>query len=328
MTNVSDANGTSFKRALNPKVLTEAALASYPLLGQLLALWSPAGHDSEDGKRLRLFIRDGYVNFYAEGQSVFMVSFGKDGLKFRIHRKYVLEDVPSADQGHLSISGDSFQADLSAWHDRARRHSSKKAEKVFVDLLLGANPDVIDVEAALPGVLVKNEVTGEESLVAPRMDLVALEPCAGGYRLVFWEAKLSDNPETRVRSPEDPEVVGQLGKYKKWLEDPAHKRAVIDAYTEACRMLVALHDLADAAPPLGQAILAVGSGRAEIVDLDPQIRLVIRESRKEGAQGGKKVRAFRDPAFTQNGHAQKLEKKGIPLLLIGPGGSFVLASDA
>ena len=37
MTNVSDANGTFFKRALNPKLRTGAALASYPLLGQLLA---------------------------------------------------------------------------------------------------------------------------------------------------------------------------------------------------------------------------------------------------------------------------------------------------
>jgi hypothetical protein len=65
----------SFNRTLNDNLLAPGALEAFPLFGQLLALWAPSGIDSNNGERLRLAIRDGYVNVYAHGQSVFKVKF-------------------------------------------------------------------------------------------------------------------------------------------------------------------------------------------------------------------------------------------------------------
>jgi hypothetical protein len=203
---------------------------------------------------------------------------------------------------------------LKDWRRRALSHSC--AEKVFVDALLGANPDVIDVEVGLPGMPSgAGKANGDDALVAPRMDVVALEPWEGGYRLAFWEAKLSNNSEARAKT-ENVRVVKQLKKYREWLRDDSHKKTVIAAYSETCRMLVALHKLAKIDAPLGPAIEAVGTGKVRLVDLDPQVRLVIDDSGKHGVAAS--------ASFTDNGHTQKLRDAEIPLLLIGADSPLVL----
>lgn len=49
---------TKFDRKLNPGLLTGDVLQATPLLQHLLALWVPAGTDSQEGRGLRLAIRD------------------------------------------------------------------------------------------------------------------------------------------------------------------------------------------------------------------------------------------------------------------------------
>ena len=65
-------------------------------------------------------------------------------------------------------------------------------EKHFVDLVVARNPDAIDLEMALPAYSLV-----PEERIAPRMDLVALEPVGNRWRIVFWEAKLVDDARAR-----------------------------------------------------------------------------------------------------------------------------------
>lgn len=314
--------GREFERSINPKLLSAATLQDYPLLAQLLDIWAPAGTDSANGRFLRLAIRDGYLSFYTLGQTLFEAKFHKNAQKitFRIHENYVNGDAPTGGKSHCSFSGKSTLVDLETWRNRAATYRHRKAEKAFVDALLGANVGVIDIEATMP--------TGAsdqgEGNVAPRMDLVVLEPAAGGYRLAFWEAKLADNKEARAAAGRTPAVVSQLDRYRQWLMGDGHRERLVGAYAETCRAFVKLHEMArtlrpDLAP-LGAAIRDVGEGKAEIVDIDPKIRIIIDNT---GSYGGDP-----SPSFTSRGHAEALRRAGIPLLVIGEEDSLVLTPPA
>jgi hypothetical protein len=97
----------SFNRTLNDNLLAPGALEAFPLFGQLLALWATSGIDSNNGERLRLAIRDGYVNVYAHGQSVFKVKFYKrhKKLSFEIHWKYVGDSRQTGSSTFCSTAG-------------------------------------------------------------------------------------------------------------------------------------------------------------------------------------------------------------------------------
>lgn len=306
----------TFDRKLNVALLKADALRTYPLLARLLALWAPAGTGSQDGQSLRLAIRDGYVNFYAQGQSLAEVKFHarQEKLGFRVHKKYC--GRPEQHDDYVTVPGETAADALASWHRAALDHPSKKQEKIFVDALVGANDNAIDVEMALPA-------QAASSKVAPRADLVMLEPCEGGYRLVFWEAKLSVNSEARAQGEATPKVVGQLQKYADWLGDAPARQAVVAAYARTCALLVSLHELAQSVQPdiaqLSPAIRGVGAGTDHIVELDPRIRLVIED--RTGEQQTKVL----SPSFAANGHEDKLVKSGIPLRVIRPGDSLVLA---
>lgn len=208
---------SSFARSFPIGSITDEVIESNPWFADLLRYWRPAGDAlhrnlaaeqalvcqgqmaEEDPKRLRLAIRDGYVNFYRSGQSVARVGFGsRGGLQARIHNKYIYGQegsgqnyltVTSAGVAGGKIAGETAYgglADLRGWIANANDHTGK--EKKFVDLIVARNPNTIDLEMALPAYSV--DPTERR---APRMDLVAIEPVGERWQIVFWEAKLVDD---------------------------------------------------------------------------------------------------------------------------------------
>jgi hypothetical protein len=100
------------------------------------------------------------------------VGFGRGGiLQASIHKKYVFGDV-CKDQGYVTLTSAGLKdsAGRVVPYDRGQlpiwiANASGKGgeEKEFVDLVIGHNPDVIDVEMGLP--------TYSDVRHAPRMDL-------------------------------------------------------------------------------------------------------------------------------------------------------------
>jgi hypothetical protein len=257
----------------------------------------------EDPKRLRLAIRDGYVNFYRGGQSIAKVGFGsRGGLQARIHNKYIYGDegsgqsyltVTSAGVADRNIPGEkaySGLAELRGWIANANNHTGE--EKKFVDLVVARNPNTIDLEMALPAYSLD-----PAERRAPRMDLVVIEPIGERWQIVFWEAKLVDDGRARCRGGAAPKVVEQLTQYTRWLRHANHRELVISAFQETCRLLVAFRGLAAKVNPyieeLGAGIIAAAASDASPLLLDDVPRLLIDD------------RAANAP-FTDNGHLKKL----------------------
>lgn len=308
---------TTFERRLNTKLLTKDVVKDTPLLQHLLALWAPAGTDSREGQRLRLAIRNNYVNFYAHGQSLAEVKFHllQNKFTFRVHKKYCGKGDNVRD--YVSVGLQTSAKELEAWRETALALNNKKAEKMFVDALIAANESAIDMEMAFPGA-----VNAEGNKAAPRADLVLLEPCVGGHRIVFWEAKLSTNPEVRAKGHTEPKVLRQLQKYRDWFSDE-RQAEVIDAYRNACKLFVQFQNLSKRDTPLGKVITAVAAGEGGLW-VDPNVRLVV-DDRGLNKQG-KPVSL--SPSFLANGHEAKLRDAITPLHVIRPGDSLLLAVRA
>ena len=277
---------------------------------ELLKYWRPAGDvDAEpQADHLRLAIRDRYLNFYRNGQSVAKVTVISGRLEAEIHNKYVYRNKKGG-QECVKISAGMFAASdgsrvcysdglVHDWISEANTYA--KGEKLFVDEIVARNANVIDLEAALPA---DSELW--EARSAPRMDLVAMELCGNRWKLVFWEAKLVGNPEARCRNGLPP-VVGQLEPYKMWLEK--NQKVVCDAYRQACSDLVKLHGIAKSLYPdkaeLGQAITTVGGRDASELGVDSQPRLIIDDRRSKTA------------AFERNGHLNKLRGCGLHVRMV------------
>jgi hypothetical protein len=288
--------------------------------GDLLKRWRPAGAKSEQGDHLRLAIRDGYMNFYRAGQSVAMVKFVRGKLQGEIHNKYVAGDEDSG-QGYVKIADGRLKNHdgsiaqyrdglVDDWILKANDHADE--EKRFVDDLVTHQAGAIDLEAALPA---DPDLWDKNS--APRMDLVALEPCGDHYRLVFWEAKLVTNPEARCEGADRaPRVVTQLKKYEEWLAK--NRKLVCEAYQRCCKDLVGLRGIAKALnkdiPELGDAIVAVGQG-ASLLCVDGTPRLIIDATRG-------------DAAFTKKGHLEKLHRFGLCVRMVRTPADMVMGSGA
>jgi hypothetical protein len=312
---------SSFARSFPVGSITEEVIESNPWFADLLRYWRPAGDAlhrglaaehalvssgemaEEDPKRLRLAIRDGYVNFYRGGQSVARVGFGnRGGLQARIHNKYIYGQEGSG-QNYLTITSAGVAdrkmagqktygglAYLRGWIANANDHTGE--EKKFVDMVVARNPNTIDLEMALPAYSLD-----PKERRAPRMDLVAIEPVGERWQIVFWEAKLVDDGRARCRGEAAPKVVEQLAQYTRWLRHANHRDLVVSAFQETCRLLVALRGLAAKVNPdieeLGAGIIAAAASDASPLLLDDVPRLLIDD------------RAANAP-FTNNGHLKKL----------------------
>lgn len=208
-----------------------------------------------------------------------------------VHEKH-LDSTATGDRYLQPGPDPAAAADPDLWIKNAIPYCG--AEKRFADEVLSHSPGEIDIEMALPG------------RTALRMDIVALERAATGWRLVFWEAKLATNPE--ARSTEAPRVLTQRQNYLDWLGVPGQKESVVEAYRQTCALLVRLQKAAGAAP-LGEGIQAVADG-ADLA-VDHQIRLLVdarRDTRK----------------FVENGHLKKLQDAGLHVHMVSAPGHLAL----
>jgi hypothetical protein len=298
----------------------EENLRNIAWLADLFGRWRPAGTPLDvDGqsKGLRLAIRNGYLNFYRCGQSIARVTFAADGSpRAETHHKYLTPGATGQRYAQLktehwsgldrSLRFDpaTFDRCIEQVHDGG--HDG--AEKTFVERVVAANPNVIDMEMGLPaGLRVGN------ARVAPRMDLVALEldeHTHGRIQVVFWEAKGVTDGRMRCRDPDGtPEVVDQLRKYSVWIDTQEGGESNVDrvsrAYREVCRLLGQMHEAATGAgidvPPLGPLIRMVATSD-ERLGVDQIARLLV------DASGD-------DRKFVTNGHLAKLEREPHRLLV-------------
>ena len=270
----------------------------------LLSLWAPSG-SARGERRLRLGLRDGYINFYLKGQSVARVQLDRAGRPVaEVHAKYAFEGA--TEQAYARLVGTettlrnserrATYSGLSTWREwMARAADWEGSEKRQVERIVDDNPGVIDLEAGLPA--------HEGQATAVRMDFVALEPEGNDARIVFWEAKSIADDRLRSRSGE-PQVLKQIETYRLFLSTNEHRAAVIKAYEQTCRALVDLSVMADPARErlsLQPLVMRVARGKAKL-RVDEQPRLVIFGSSAE----------FSSP--TWRGHEARLGK--VPILTI------------
>ena len=299
----------------------------------LLSQWRPAGdavisplddtrgvlardHVKKRGEmeHLRAAFRDNYMNFYCGGQSIAKIDFRGDGpLRAEIHRKYVYgsKDVgqnaaksnpnvtlTARDLSEIGTEGQVPCGTPQEWISNANNKLGH--EKRFIDLIVAHNPNVIDLEMGLPACLPNKKN-------APRMDLVALEPHDGGWRVVLWEVKRVGDKRARCKECERPEVLEQLDAYSEWISHEDNERQVAKAYQENCRLLDQLHAIAKGLrrdiEELGEGIQAVAAPSATPPPVDPKPRLMI-------------VYDKNDKSFEGNGHADKLRKAGVHVQLV------------
>jgi hypothetical protein len=320
---------STFGRTFAIEKITGQVLEENPWFKDMLRDWRPAGDAvqrdmteahklissgqrlEEDPGRLRLAIRNDYLNLYRGGQSVAKIGFGSGGcLQARIHTKYVhgetggshtyvtLTSAGLPDQETRKLRDYGGLAELEGWVANANQHVGK--EKRFVDMIVARNPDTIDLEMALPAYSKERK--------APRMDLVALEPVGDRWQIVFWEAKLVDDARARCRGDDvSPKVVEQLAQYTGWLRHANHRDLVARAYQNTCRLLVKFRGLAQRVNPgieeLGRGIVAAAVADAPSLLVDYEPRLLIYNEPKNAA-------------FTQNRHLKKLRDHKIHVQMV------------
>jgi Holliday junction resolvase len=256
-----------------------------------LKLWAPAGTQPnlESGRFLRLAVRDGYLNFYYQGQSIGKIEQQASGkLKLSVHEKYLRGTGPSQNYATMATGEDGlngknlkdhrYEGDNSIrqWAKASTNHSGP--EKRGIDAILSnkANSNIVDLEMGLPAFAF--EESGKNS--APRMDIVAIE--AGEIR--FWEAKTLDDSRLRTKA-EMPEVVRQLGTYAAWFRGETEKKAVKNAYFQTAIILKGLWDIAFNSDPsvseLGAEILALAAAK-KAPDLETKPSLVCFTGKSNG----------------------------------------------
>ena len=283
--------------------------------GDLLKCWRPAGDDPNGNENptqaghLRLAVRNEYLSFYRAGQSVAKVRIiDKCKLQAKIHRKYVFGKDCQGEEDYVVVTDGGFSDQhgarvpyceelLRGWIRAASDKKYAKKEKCFVDNLVAKNPSVIDLEAGLPW---DRDIWKKKS--AKRIDLVTIEPCGDLYRLVFWEAKLVTNKETRSRTV--PQVFGQMENYGCWLAK--HHDEVREAYQHTCKVLARLHAIAKAhysVTDLGDAIVTVAGQDGPQLGIDTRPRLIISDEDKSAA-------------FIEHGHLDKLREQGFQVHMV------------
>ncbi|REJ46834.1 MAG: hypothetical protein DWQ53_09750 [Microcystis flos-aquae DF17] len=241
----------------------------------LLRLWRPAGVPAGE-RGLRLAVREEYLNFYRQGQSVARVEVRRGRLVAHVHAKYVLPaEMAEGGQQYVRLQGDALtlkgasvgaygqRMSAEAWADTAQGYAG--AEKKAIDAVLDATDNVIDLEMGQPG-------TGL------RMDMVSIESQGPDLWVAFWEAKLANDARVRRKGDVLPEVCKQLDDYAAFVAAPENVERIDYAYRNAASVLIALRALADGLgerQPLGSEIIR--AAEATELRVQPRARLLIFE---------------------------------------------------
>ena len=202
---------------------------------------------------LRIAIRNRYLNLYVGGQSVAKISTSANGVRLKLHRKYYegwkkgSAEAKSCGQQMVSLSDTDLRDPecsrrANVWVQTAAGYCG--SEKLFVEDLIASNPNVIDMEIALPA---DDRLIGPDGKkAAPRMDLALVDTHNAPIAVNFWEAKMAENPDLRARDEIDvaagrgAKVAFQLGKYETWLGLAGREDEVREAFGEAGSILVEL----------------------------------------------------------------------------------------
>lgn len=272
---------SEFKRGIDAAALDALTGSGNGIAGwfaDLLALWVPSGVPA-GGDGLRLSVHGGQLDFYRQGSVIACVRFVGSEPRAHVARAY----AEVGGKGILRWRGMSGPpgyrgvATLREWIARSESHHVSKREKRCVDEIVGINEGVVELEMALPKLAAESRDTREQRLGAPRVDIVAVEPCPAGFRVVFWEVKLHGDSRL-VKSDEEVEVCKQLERFQRWLG--VHRDQTLVAYRRVWTQLGRLATLASAikaerglAPIRGNPWL----GTDAIVDVDPVPRLVVVE---------------------------------------------------
>jgi hypothetical protein len=237
-------------------------------------------------KDLVLAVRGGYLNAYAQGQSILKIGSERgtgldtDGNPvMEIHYKYLVEPSRKG-QEYVRFNGKSFLVeprDLICTHyesgrtlDRLIAAASVHAdsEKQGVHVIAARNPTVVDLEIAFTQA--SDAITDAGAF---RIDLAALHPDGDGkFKLVFYEAKRAKDVRLRAGSTGPPMVVEQMNRYDEFVRTRASD--LVQAYRDVCAAMVKLRSRRP--DSLAQIIRHVAAETSTSnLSVDPVTRLLV-----------------------------------------------------
>ena len=290
-----------------------------------------------ESKDLLLAVRNGYLNAYVKGQSVFKIAFEKSSSagsqpRLAIHYKYLVKPDLEKKDPYVSFNGSKFDIEpediinteyeskltLPQLIKTAARFAGP--EKSGVHKIARKEPKVVDLEIAFT----KAGENGD--LSAPRMDIAVLMPGkSGGAELVFCEAKCADNPELwnleklpkgekiLPSLPRSTAVIAQIGKYEQFIQAKENRQSLIDGYVSVCRNLVELSGQSSARQ-VDDLVRQVAEGKLEL-SIHPHVYLLIYDFGQDEKDGRIKKKR------------QELNKAGVRTIAKGEPGEFRLAND-
>jgi hypothetical protein len=290
-----------------------------------------------ESKDLLLAVRNGYLNAYVKGQSVFKIAFEKSNgagsqPRLAIHYKYLVKPDLEKKDPYVSFDGKAFDLNPAAIVNT--EYESKLTlpqliktaarfaglEKSGVHKIARKEPKVVDLEIAVT----KAGENGD--LSAPRMDIAILIPGkSGGAELVFCEAKCADNPElwnlekaskgekNLPSLPRSTAVIAQIRKYEQFIQGKENRQSLIDGYVSVCRNLVELSGQSSARQ-VDDLVRQVGEGNLEL-SIHPHVYLLIYDFGQDEKDGRIKKKRL------------ELNKAGVRTIAKGEPGEFRLAND-
>jgi hypothetical protein len=290
-----------------------------------------------ESKDLLLAVRNGYLNAYVKGQSVFKIAFGKGSSsgsepRLAIHYKYLVKPDLEKKDPYVSFNGSKFDIEpdeiinteyeskltLPQLIKTAARFAGP--EKRGVHKIARKEPKVVDLEIAFT----KAGENGD--LSAPRMDIAVLVPTeSGGAELVFCEAKCADNPELwgleklpkGAKGLPPPErstaVIAQIRKYEQFIQAKEAQESLIEGYVRVCRNLVEISSQSPARP-VDDLVRQVAEGKREL-SIHPHVFLLVYDFGEDEKKGRIKAKRL------------QLEEAGVKIIAKGKPEDFQLAND-
>jgi len=222
-----------------------------------------------DDADLLIAIRSNYLNVYWRGNSLLRVTHEKGRLVGRVHYKYLLragrtpeyvlvEDGYPVIQDPVSFLTQDI-SDVRSLKAAAKPYAG--AEKVGVHDIVMSNPNIVDVEVAFTIAAVE-----EGDSRNPRVDFAAVHEMAEEIRLVFFEAKLFSNAETRASGNTPPRVVEQVARYADLLRQ--HGPQIERSYRRVFSNLLAVKGVVGRHPERDAVLRKVVAGEKPLVICD------------------------------------------------------------
>lgn len=290
-----------------------------------------------ESKHLLLAVRNGYLNAYVKGQSVFKIAFDRGGSagsqpRLAIHYKYLVKPELEKRDPYVSFNGSKFDIEpddiinteyeskltLPQLIKTAARFAGP--EKSGVHKIARKELKVVDLEVAFT----KAGENGD--LSAPRMDIAVLVPTeSGGAELVFCEAKCADNPElwNREKLPKGTKtaalplqstaVFAQIKKYEQFIQAKENEQSLINAYVSVCDNLLGI-GTQNPARQVDELVKKVAKGESKL-SIHPHVYLLIYDFGEDEKKGRIKKKR------------QELEEAGVKIIAKGKPEDFQLAND-